>query len=127
MRRRDFRGGRRYFREDVRAFGSLAAVCDGLDDLVAQQWRRIWPNISGFGFDVARLRVHESADGLLVCAEVPWRSTGRAEVGTFRRCGRATIVLTREHLRASWRAAHSHYSLDPGVAQTVVPPARPRR
>jgi hypothetical protein len=102
-------------------FGSYAARCEGIDALVRRQWRKIWPNITGFAFDRRASRVCGSVDGRWLCGMVPWRSVGYdAEGRPFRRQGRLTIVLARRTDRAPWRAVHTHYSLNPGTPQTRI-------
>jgi hypothetical protein len=122
VRAQDFTRGRTYFHPHTTwCFGSYAETLDGLDDLVARQWKKIWPNITGFRFDLSRLRYSCSPDGRQLCAMVLWRSTGYRGHQPFKRTGRLTIVLTRAAVGAPWMALHTHYSLTPGVAQTAVP------
>ena len=120
VQRRDFKRATTYFHRRVYGFGSYANACHGIDALVARQWKQIWPNITGFRFELRHLHSQVSADGRWACAMVPWRSTGYRSGRPFRRWGRMTVLLTRAHRRQPWRALHTHYSLDPGTPQTTV-------
>lgn len=112
----DFEAGRALFVEDVVAFGTKADVVTGLDRLMANQWRGIWPNISDFTFRLDQL--HSGADGELAWGVVPWTSTGYHPDGTpFERPGRATTVFVRRDGR--WLAKHTHFSLNPGTPPTT--------
>ena len=112
VRRGDLVGGEAFFDRGVVAFGTKADVVAGLDNLVAQQWSGVWPNIADFAFRLDQL--HVDGQGDLAWAVVPWTSTGFDESGSpFDRPGRATIVLRRHGDR--WLAIHSHFSLNPGV------------
>lgn len=120
VRAKEFDRGRAYFHLNAYCFGSLAHACTGLDTLVEQQWRKIWPNITGFGFQLRQLRYQVSGDGRMACAMVPWRSVGYHADGTaFHRGGRLTVLLTRASTSTPWRAYHTHYSLNPGTSQTT--------
>lgn len=120
VQRQAFDEGRAYFHPQAYCFGSYASWCEGLDDLVEHQWRKIWPNITEFEFDFKRLRYTASRDGQWLCAMVPWNSVGyRPDHTPFSRNGRLTVVLTWTP-RNSWQALHTHYSLNPGTAQTTV-------
>jgi len=44
----DFESGRALCAPDLVAFGTVAEFVVGLDDVMAQQWRRVWPNIRDF-------------------------------------------------------------------------------
>ncbi len=126
VRRQAFDEGRAYFHPQAYCFGSYASWCEGVDALVLRQWRKIWPSISGFGFDLTRVRYTVSHDGQWLCAMVPWRSTGyRPDRSPFSRRGRLTVVLTWSR-RGGWQALHTHYSLNPGTSQTVVRHSRQR-
>ena len=121
VRRRDFAGGRKFFDRRVVGYGSYARACEGLDALVSRQWMKIWPNITGFRFDLRALRYRVSRDGCLLCAMVPWRSTGYHKNGRpFTRNGRMTLLLTRPRRGRPWKASHTHYSLNPGIPQTAI-------
>lgn len=121
VRRQDVAQGRTFFHPQTTwCFGSYAEAVDGLDELVARQWKKIWPNITGFRFDLSRLRYTCSPDGRQLCAMVLWRSTGYRGSQPFKRTGRLTVVLTRASTTGPWLALHTHYSLTPGTPQTAV-------
>lgn len=106
----DYQRARQLFAHDVYAFGSRADVVEGIDDLMARQWQRIWPHTRGYHFDLAQ--VHCGGEENLAWAAVPWQSQGDCGDGTwFHRQGRATFIL--RHYPDGWRAVHSHHSLDP--------------
>ena len=108
---RDYVGARAMFAEDVAAFGTFADRLQGLDALVEQQWREIWPVTSGFRFDLASLSTSAQAEGELAFAAVLWSSTGLLEGAlTYPRRGRATIVLERA-ADGVLRAVHTHLSM----------------
>ena len=106
----DYERARALFLPEVVGFGTYSGVLDGLDHLVADQWRRVWPRIRDFTFRLDELRV--GTDGDLAWAACPWDSRGLRDDGTtFPRPGRVTVVLVRRDGR--WRAAHTHISLYP--------------
>ena len=55
VRAQEFDRARAYFHANAYCFGSLAHACTGLEGLVEQQWRKIWPNITGFRFQMRQL------------------------------------------------------------------------
>jgi ketosteroid isomerase-like protein len=110
----DIDEARHLFDDDVVGFGTRAEVAVGLDALVTEQWRHVWPAIADFAFDVDGAHVYLSSDGLLAVIATTWTSTGRggaAEAGP--RPGRATIVCRRESSGGPWRGVHTHFSLTP--------------
>jgi ketosteroid isomerase-like protein len=112
----DFDAARPLFAADVVGFGTHATFVSGLDALQAEQWQKVWPNISGFEFLVDELVGNIS--GNAAWAAVPWASQGYHEDGTaFDRPGRATATYRLESGR--WLGTHTHFSLRPGTpAQT---------
>lgn len=113
VRRQDYAAARPLFAPTVVAFGTAAALVAELAALEEAQWRRVWPTITDFTFDLARLRWGESGD--LVWAAVPWTSRGRRPDGTlFPRPGRATLIFQRAGQRL--QAIHSHFSLAPALS-----------
>ena len=113
----DYARARALFLPEVVGFGTYGGVLDGLDDLVAGQWRNVWPAIRDFTFRLDELRAGVAADGDLAWAACPWDSTGRREDGaTFARPGRMTAILVRRDGR--WRAAHTHFSLYPATERS---------
>ncbi len=111
---RDFDRARRLFAPDVLGFGSVATVARSLDELETSQWRRVWPALGSFTFEDDDLTILVAADRLQAAVAVTWSSTW-ADGGDERpRPGRASIVLARTAPDASWRAVHTHFSLNPG-------------
>lgn len=108
----DFDGARPLFDAAVVGFGTHATFVVGLNNLVAQQWQQMWPNISRFAFLVEEMV--GAIDGDAAWAAVPWTSCGYHKDGTpFDRPGRATVTLHRRSGR--WLATHTHFSLKPGT------------
>jgi ketosteroid isomerase-like protein len=106
----DFEAGRTLCTPDLIAFGTVAEFVVGLDDVVAEQWRRVWPNIRDFTIRVDQARGGIVGDTGWVAA--PWTSLGtRADGSTFPRPGRLTIIFGRHDGR--WLATHTHFSLTP--------------
>lgn len=106
----DFEGGRAMCAPDLVAFGTVAEFVVGLDRVMAEQWRRVWPNIREFTILADRALGGITGDHAWVAA--PWDSRGvRADGSTFPRPGRLTIILERRHGR--WLATHTHFSLSP--------------
>ena len=116
----DIRAGRQRFADGMIAFGTHADVVEGRGAVEAEQWSQVWPAIEDFAFDLARLRVLASPDGLFAVAIVPWASTGIAVDGArFDRPGRATIVLERASVGDPWLGTHTHFSLARGVPSST--------
>jgi uncharacterized protein (TIGR02246 family) len=110
VRERDHAAGVALFRPDVVAFGTVAERADGIDALVAKQWRVVWETTCDFEFDYASLRCEVFGDRAWVASQ--WSSNAVAgDVRAGRREGRASLVLARSDGR--WRAIHSHFSLAP--------------
>lgn len=117
VRARDFDAGRALFVGDALGFGSVVPRCDGLDPLVAGQWRRVWPNIERFTFERDRARVVDGGDVVVIATT--WTSVGRDGEGqAFERPGRVTLVLRRTGGRLA--CEHSHYSLVPGTERALA-------
>ena len=111
----DYDRARALFRRDVIGFGTYSGVLHGLDRLVDDQWRHIWPTIRDFTFRLDELHAGVAAGGDLAWAACPWDSLGAgADGSTFPRPGRVTVVLARESGR--WLAVHTHFSLYPARA-----------
>ena len=106
----DFARCRAIFAPDVVAFGSLGERLVGLDTLERDQWRRVWPRIRGFRFDLERLDWGGGEPVMwLTC---PWSSEGTRDDGTrFARPGRMTAVLERRD--GVWVSVHTHHSVIP--------------
>jgi catechol 2,3-dioxygenase-like lactoylglutathione lyase family enzyme/ketosteroid isomerase-like protein len=106
----DYEGGKTYCAPDMIAFGTYAAMVEGLDAVVEAQWKKIWPTIREFSIRADKARGGIAGDTAWVAA--PWDSLGtRADGTTFERPGRLTIVFTRRDGR--WLARHTHLSLVP--------------
>jgi ketosteroid isomerase-like protein len=108
VRARDFDTGKTLFAPEAVAFGTRAEMVRGLENVVAEQWRPVWPNIHDFR--LGEPVVHAAGD--LAWVALPWQTTrqGQTGAGAARR-GRGTFVLERR--RDGWRAIHSHFSLVP--------------
>lgn len=114
----DFDGARPLFDRDVVGFGTRAEVAVGLERLVAEQWRHVWPAIGDFCFDIGTAVVFVAGDRRQAVIACGWTSTGRRGDGTVgHRPGRATIVLRRDDPSAPWRGVHTHFSLSPSAAR----------
>jgi ketosteroid isomerase-like protein len=113
VRGRDFAGGRAMFAEDVTSFGTWTGRMDGLDTLIARQWRNVWPRTCGFSFDLENVVGDASSDGGTAWTAATWTSHALNDDGTpgFLRSGRATFAFRRQH--GLLVAVHSHFSLDP--------------
>lgn len=110
----DFEAARPLFAHDVLGFGTRAEVADGLELLVADQWRHVWPSISGFAFDVERARLFVCTDRTLAVIAATWTSIRTSsERAAVPRTGRATVVVRRESASQPWRGVHTHFSLTP--------------
>jgi len=116
VRAADFEGGRALCAPELLAFGTRAEIADGLDAVVENQWRHVWPAIRDFTVRIAEARGVIAGDSAWVAA--PWDSLGTRDDGTaYRRPGRLTVAFERREGR--WLAVHTHFSLSP-----TPPPAR---
>jgi catechol 2,3-dioxygenase-like lactoylglutathione lyase family enzyme/ketosteroid isomerase-like protein len=108
----DFERGRALCDPGLIAFGTVAEFVVGLDAVMAQQWRRVWPNIREF-----TIRSDEALGGITgdtAWVAASWTSLGtRPDGSTFPRPGRLTIIFARHDGR--WLATHTHFSLTPTV------------
>lgn len=103
--------------EDVVSFGTKADLVEGLDYLVEQQWKGIWPKIQNFTFE----EVHAWGTADRAWGVATWTSTGFDADGTpYHRPGRATLTFERREGR--WLAVHTHFSLDPGTPRPTHGP-----
>ena len=110
VRARNFDRARPMIAEDVVSFGTKAAMVAGRDNLIAEQWRHIWPTIQGFTLDLDTLHCHRADD--TAWAALTWTSQGLRPDGTpFPRPGRATFTFARRD--GLWLATHTHFSLFP--------------
>ena len=118
VHRCEFEPAAQQFDDAIVSFSSRRDIVVGIDELAEEQWKHVWPSITGFRFESETMRTFLSPDGLQAAVAVTWSSTGYHEDGTtFDRPGRATIVLARETVASSWRAIHAHFSLHRGVPQ----------
>lgn len=112
VRGRDYDAARPLFAGSVDSFGTVAFRADGLDELVARQWREVWDVTEGFDFDYAGAQAWNSGD--LVCVAAPWESRGVPGGGAAPcRAGRATLLLIRDG--SGRKAVHTHFSLNPAA------------
>ena len=109
----DVEAARPMFDAGVVAYGSLTAVMDGRDELIAGQWSRMWPRLRDFAFDFDRLHILGHPADSIVAIAAPWHSLGRKANGWYERRGRCTLVLKRSG--DDLRCVHSHFSMDPGI------------
>jgi ketosteroid isomerase-like protein len=115
VRAHDYARAREIFSSDVVAFGSLATMLIGLDDLERDQWQHVWPVIKGFTFTTFELVAGLS--GEVVWIACPWTSEGQGSDGVWRsRPGRMTAVL--KQFEGRWLAIHTHHSLAPAGSST---------
>lgn len=114
VRARDYEKARRMFDAEVRGFGTVARRYHSVDELVQEQWKRVWDETESFRFDLDSAEYWHEGD--LVVAISEWSSDDVAPDGSRRpRTGRATIVLGRSG--DVFRAAHTHFSLTPRPSQ----------
>jgi ketosteroid isomerase-like protein len=110
VRKRDFASGENLFEDGTVSFGTVCFRAENLDELVARQWRRVWPRTADFDFDYASARAIVTGDSATVVTG--WRSSGFDHDGnSVERSGRATIVLQKS--AAGWKAIHTHFSISP--------------
>ena len=112
----DFVSARALFEQDVIGFGTRMDVVKGLSHLERHQWRKVWPTIKNFKFELDTLECLFSPDRLQCVGIIIWTSTGYSEDKTpFKRNGRATVVFNRIKTQNIWKATHTHISLNPGT------------
>lgn len=106
----DFEAGRAMCAPDIVAFGTVAPMVAGLDNVMAAQWHKVWANIREFTVHADRaLGAVAGEHGWIATT---WDSLGtRPDGSTFRRPGRLTVALVRRDGR--WLATHTHFSLTP--------------
>jgi hypothetical protein len=111
----DYAGASHLFSPAVFGFGTEADAYHSLEEWHQSQWRRVWPNTTGFRFELATLRTILSADRSLCCVACEWQSDGIREDGSvFPRRGRSTVLLSSAgDGDARWIGVHSHFSLPP--------------
>ncbi len=112
----DFKRAREIYTEDVIAFGSLGKMLTTRDALEQEQWRKVWPTVADYRYDLSTLEIVTSPDRLMAIGAAVFHSTGfHADGSTFERVGRVTATLMREAVGAPWYATHTHVSLRPGT------------
>lgn len=110
VRDRDYDTGRELCDPLVVAFGTVCAQATGLEQLVEEQWRTVWPEARDFDFDIDSATVLPGVTQTVVLAG--WHYTELSAAGaTSRRHGRATIVLQQQ--ASTWKAIHTHFSSRP--------------
>lgn len=109
----DIETARPMFDTTVVAYGSLTAIMEGRDELIAGQWSRMWPRLRDFAFDFNRMHILGDPANSIVAVAVPWQSLGRKGSGWYDRRGRCTLVLRRAG--DELRCVHSHFSMEPGI------------
>ena len=103
------------FANDAVAFGTWAMAVHGLDNIVREQWRNVWPRIRNFTIDAKPV---VRADGETAWIAAGWSSEATGPDGTpFKRPGRATFILARREGR--WVCVHSHVSLQPTQSESA--------
>ena len=118
VQNKDFEAAKKLFENDVVSFGTWMNVVEGLDKLYSDQWKNIWPTINNFKFVTNTLFIQISPDRLLANSILVWNSKGYKKNGnSFKRNGRATVVLKRSNLDNSWKGIHTHFSLNRGIPQ----------
>ena len=114
----DFKSARNLFENEVVSFGTWMNVVQGLNELETKQWKNIWPTIDNFRFLTDTLFIQISPDRLFVNSVLRWESLGFDIEGTsFKRTGRATVVLKKININDDWKGIHTHFSLNRNVTQ----------
>ena len=117
VRRHDFGAGKILFDATSDSFGTVCYRAKNLDELVARQWRKVWPNIQNFEFEYNSARAIETPELAAVLAG--WRSTTLDQTrNLIERRGRATIVLKK--FPDGWKALHTHFSITPQLKYDPV-------
>ena len=118
VQNKDFESAKKLFENDVVGFSTWMNVVEGIGKLYSDQWKNIWPTINNFKFVTNTLFIQISPDRLLANSILVWNSTGYKKNGnSFKRNGRATVVLKRSNLDNSWKGIHTHFSLNRGIPQ----------
>jgi ketosteroid isomerase-like protein len=114
VRAGDFHGGRALFAPDCKSFGTCAGFAASREDLMQQQWQRVWPATRHFHFLREPFEIILSGDNKLACVLAFWESEGiTPDDVVFPRRGRCTTILRREGNGGNWLAMHTHYSKMP--------------
>jgi ketosteroid isomerase-like protein len=116
----DYNKCKTMFYSDAYCYGTLVESVNSLDGLFKQQWSQVWVNIKDFSFYLDHLQYETDDHGKMACLILPWTSQGFHKDGTsFKRHGRATILLLRDSQNGQLRARHTHFSLKPGTQATT--------
>lgn len=108
---RDYSGASLLFDADVLAYGTLAGQLRGIDDLIQNQWQKVWPLITDFKFDQPEFQNFNGGFILIVSG---WSSNHHKQRSIQHvRSGRATLVL--KPVTSGLRCVHSHLSMLPGT------------
>ena len=106
----DFARGKTMCAADIVAFGTVAPMAAGLDNVMAAQWHKVWGNIRDFTVHGDKALGAIAGDHGWIATT--WDSLGtRPDGSTFRRPGRLTVALEKRDGR--WLATHTHFSLSP--------------
>ena len=114
----DFAPAMDLFADNIASFGTHMDVVEGLQALADNQWRKVWPTIEDFRWNLETLKVGVSPDRLFAIGIITFSSTGIAEDGSrFDRPGRGTVAFARSSVDGDWAGVHTHISLNPGTPQ----------
>lgn len=121
IRDKDFAAGELLFSDTASGFGTVTDRTRSRDELVQQQWRRVWPRTRNFAFDGEDLEIRLSADETMALAHARWTSEGDDDGAAPRaRAGRCTLVLARDRRGEPWRCIHTHFSMWPQGGDTPL-------
>ena len=106
----DFVPARALFDPGVVSFGTRMDTVKGLETLERDQWRRVWPTIRGFRFDLSTLECLVSPDLsdddlrdadvlVLIYPDKPWREGQLERIWAFVRRGGSLLVLGEHTIR----------------------------
>jgi hypothetical protein len=106
---KDYDAVNRLCSPSIMAFGTVANVTHGLEWLIEDQYKKMWPQIVKFEF--AALPAIWRGCGLTVIAVLwdatNWRRNWFGRRVEYQRSGRATLVLQKGG------AVHTHFSITP--------------
>lgn len=112
------------FVQDGVFFGSVSERMITVEKLCEQQWKKVWPNITGFCFDYKNQFNYFSLSQDMACVMIPWSSTGYNPDGSsYSRPGRMTACFMYDLDRTCWFATHTHFSLTPGTPSVTQKPS----
>lgn len=111
VNQRDYVLARTMFSPSVIAFGTVAHVAIGIDELVSEQWEKRWPLNDSFAFDIEQAKMILAPPYII--SALTWNGK---DIDGSERNGRATIVLIAkkgEDEPVELRACHCHFSASP--------------